>query len=129
MERPHCLYIWKDFQRNWNYYFFDRETLKCLYFTFVHPYLIHCNQVWGCACKSTLRRIVTLQKKAIRIMCGVKPREHTDPLFQKLKIMKVVDINTYLIGKTMYRWHTGLLRSIFNDHFVHNKNIHSTCTL
>ena len=43
-------------------------------------------------------------------------------------MMKVVDINTYLIGKTMYRWHTGLLPSIFNDHFVHNKNIHSCNT-
>ena len=27
------------------------ESLKCLYYSFIYPYMIYCNRVWGSACK------------------------------------------------------------------------------
>ena len=50
-----------------------------------------------------MNALVKLQKRAIRIISGVRPRTHTDPLFTKLKLLKCDEINKYLVGRLMYR--------------------------
>ena len=39
------------------------ESLKNLYYSFIYPYLIYCNQVWGSACKSNIEPLFILQKR------------------------------------------------------------------
>ena len=70
-----------------------KQSLITLYYSFIYPYLTYCNQVWGNACASHLNKLIILQKRAVRIIAGVNPREHTDPLFIKLKILKLSEIN------------------------------------
>ena len=60
----------------------NSDTLISLYFSFVYPYMIYCNHVWGNTCKSNMHSLVLLQMKIIRIICGVKPKEHTGPLLK-----------------------------------------------
>ena len=70
-----------------------KESLISLYYSSIYPYLIYCNHVWWLACKTHLDSLIKLQKRAIRIIVGVHPRTHTVPLFQKLELLKYVDIN------------------------------------
>ena len=93
-----------------------KESLISLYYSFIYPYLIYCNHVWGLACKTHLDSFIKLQKRAIRIIVGVHPTTHTEPLFQKLKLLKCEDINKYLIGGLMFRIQNNAL-PIFQNFF------------
>ena len=104
--------------------YLNSETLISLYYSFIYPYLIYCNHVWGNTCKSNMNSVVLLQKKIIRIICGVKPREHTDTLYIKLKLLKCEDINKYLLSRLMYRIHHSDITMI-DGYFIKNSNIHN----
>ena len=38
------------------------ESLKCLYNSFIYPYMIYCNQVWGSACKTNIEPLLIYRK-------------------------------------------------------------------
>ena len=61
------------------------ESLKCLYYSFIYPYMISCNQVWGSSYKTNIESLFILQKRAVRIILGVHPRSPSEPLFTALK--------------------------------------------
>ena len=99
-----------------------KESMIGLYYSFIYPYLIYRNHVWGLACKTHLDYLIKLQKRAIRIIVGVHPRTHTEPLFQKLKLLKCEDINKYLIGRLMFRIQNNEL-PIFQNFFTRNRDV------
>ena len=59
----------------------NERALLLLYCSLVLPYLMYCVEVWGNTYKSTLQKICTLQKKAIRIVHKVSYNDHTNQLF------------------------------------------------
>ena len=59
-----------------------------LYYSFVYPYLMYCNHIWGSTYKTNLRRFVILQNKVVRIISHVKPRNSAGPLYKALNIIK-----------------------------------------
>ena len=81
----------------------DRETLLTLYYSFIYPYLQYCNHVWGNTYTTYLQKLFVLQKRIVRVIAGVKPREHSAPLFKQLNILSIFQINIYVIGKFMYK--------------------------
>ena len=82
------------------------ESLKNLCYSFIYPYFIYCNQVWGSACKTNIEPLFLLQKKALRIITGVHPRSPLEPLFCQLKFLDCENIFRYLVGRLMYRVYT-----------------------
>ena len=99
------------------------ESLKCLYYSFIYPYMIYCNQVWGSACKTNIESLQVLQKRAVRIILGVHPRSPSEPLFTTLKFLNCKNIFKYLIGRLMYRIYHGELH-VLHGFFTKNSNIH-----
>ena len=65
-----------------------------------------------------------LQNKVIRIISHAKSRISSQPLYNKLRIMKFHDINKYLIGRFMFKYHTGSILNIFVTLFQENRKIH-----
>ena len=61
-----------------------------MYYAIFHSHLIYSCQVWG-QNKSSIKRISTLQKKAVRLINFAKYNEHTNPLFHHSKIIKLFD--------------------------------------
>ena len=102
------------------------ESMKCLYYSFIYPYMIYCNQVWGSACKTNIQPLLILQKRVIRIILGVHPRSPSEPLFITLKFLSCENIFKYLIGRLMYRIYHGELSVLhclftkYSDIHVHN---------
>ena len=51
-------------------------------------------------------------------------RDHTDPLFTSLSLIKFVDLNKYMIGKFMFRYHIDDVPHIFEGYFSKISDIH-----
>ena len=100
-----------------------KDTLLTLYYSFVYPYLNYCVHIWGSSCDAVLKKILLLQKKAVRIICGVNRLTHSEPLFNSLSVLTITKLYKYNIGLLMYKYHHGLLPQIL-DMFQRNMDVH-----
>ena len=101
------------------------NSLLMIYNALILPYINYCNIVWGNCPKNKLDQILLLQKKAVRICTRSSYLSHTNPLFHRLKILKVHDINTMHTAIFMFKYNNKLLPRLFNDFFSLNKTFHS----
>ena len=106
----------------------QKGSLISLYYSFIYPYMLYCNQIWGSACKTQIEPLFILQKKALRIITGVHPRLPSEPLFRQLNFLNCENIFKYLVGRLMYRVYHGEL-STLQFLFVKNSDIHNLCII
>lgn len=71
----------------------DLTVLKSLYYAFVHSHLSYGIILWGN--HHSAHNAFLLQKKAIRVICGVPWKTHCKPLFIKLQIMSVPSLYVF----------------------------------
>ena len=64
----------------------------------MYPYLLYCNLAWGGCASQHLDKLFLIQKKIIRLITKEKYLAHTNPLFYRTGILKVHDINFYLLA-------------------------------
>jgi hypothetical protein len=103
-------------------YTFPLQIMKMLYNTLVYPHLGYCAMVWGNAYKSAIKPIITLQKKALRIITFSDYRAASKPLFNRLDIVRfegVVKSQTLLF---MYQMKNNLLPIPCSKYFIRNDN-------
>ena len=79
--------------------------------------------MWGAVYQSHLSKLVILQKRVVRVIHGVPPRTHTEPLFLELNVLKVNNLYKYSIALFMYKLNSSELSDIF-PMFLHNYEIH-----
>ena len=65
-----------------------KQTLLTLYKSLVLPHMTYGVVAWGDADASLIKRITLLQKRAMRIINGLKYNSHTDPVFKSHKLIK-----------------------------------------
>ena len=85
---------------------------------------MYCVHVWGKTYASNLDCLNKLQKRIIRLIAGVPPREHTAPLFTKYGILQMSQIADYNIGIFMYKIYYKEVPAIFDSYFTFNCDIH-----
>ena len=56
-------------------YILNLNCLKSIYYSLIHSHLSYANIVWGSTSASKLKKLVSLQKHAIRIVCNKKRSE------------------------------------------------------
>ena len=106
--------------------YFNKDTLLSLYYTMILPYLSYCIHVWGSAYHVHLNDIVILQKKIVRIICGVVPRSHTEPLYKELGILNVNQIYQYSVGLFMFKFVNKMFPSLlFDNMFTFTTDVHN----
>lgn len=81
----------------------DYKSLHTLYCSLVLPYFMYCAEVWGNNYKTTLKSLITLQKKAVRTIHKVGYREHIHQLFLKSRLLKFLDIVSYQTAIIMHK--------------------------
>ena len=107
-------------------HFTNLNSLKLVYYALVYPYLTYGNLIWSNAYKSHMQKLVNIQKKVVRLMTFKSYSEHTEPIFNDLKILNLSKLNEYIISSFMFRYfHLRNLPEIFNDYFLSNKDIHN----
>ena len=82
------------------------------------------NTNWSSTYVSNLNRIYYLQKRAVRAITTSEYRAHTAPLFYKLEILDIFQINTLDTAKCMFRYHNNLLPPLFRNLFMTNSQVH-----
>ena len=75
-----------------------------------------------------LKKLILLQKKAIRICTKSDYSAHPSPLFKSLKTLKLQDIIKIQIASFMQRYHSKTLSPYLMNMFSVNSNIHSYFT-
>ena len=108
--------------------YFNNDCMINLYNAFKYPYLMYCNQIWGSTYKTNLSKLQVLQNKAVQIVTGSPPRSNNENMYRCSEIMKLNHINTYLVGRFMYKVYHKTLPAIFYDFFRYNYHIHDHYT-
>ena len=95
-----------------------------LYHSFIMSYLYYCAEIWGNCYKTHLQPLITLQKKAIRIVSGVHYRHHSNPLFVELEELKLQDVINSKTAQIMFRASQYSLppniQNLFRDRDAHH---------
>jgi len=74
------------------------QFLKRLYYAFIQSHLQYCLSVYGGTFWGILQPLFVIQKRAIRIICKVNNREHTENLF---KMLNILPLNKLIIYRTI----------------------------
>lgn len=90
-------------------YKLSQSTLVTLYNILIQPHLYYCTILWGGAYSSTLLRLQRLQKRAMRVLTFSKYIAHADPLFVKLKKLKIKKIYKFQVLLYMYKCKLGVV--------------------
>ena len=65
--------------------FINSKSLRLLYFSMIRSVISYGINIYGCANKTTLEKLIVKQKQAIRTICNATYRAHTAPLFNSKK--------------------------------------------
>ena len=72
-------------------HYVPENTLRSIYFGIFSSLLTYASQVWGQFCNKHIRRLQTIQNKAIRIINFGNFRDPVAPLYKKSRILKIND--------------------------------------
>ena len=87
-------------------FYLSCKTKLMLYYTLIYPYITCCTSTLSSSYVSNLNRIYYLQRRAVRAVTSSDYRAHTAPLFSKVKILDIFQINALDIAKFMFRYIT-----------------------
>ena len=100
------------------------KILKSIYFAIFDSYLSYCCLAWA-QNRSTIQRILILQKKAVRIINFQPRNSHTSPLFKQNFIIKFQDKicleNVLFVSKSLLN---NLTPSVFSTWFSFSSDQH-----
>ena len=112
----------------------ENKLLISIYYSLVYSHLNYGIQAWGSASSTDLEKILTLQKKAVRIMSGVQyfqiygqppgPLPSSEPLFNNLKILKIDDIYKLNIANFVYATLNKDSPILFHNWFIYSHLVH-----
>lgn len=102
--------------------YINTKSLKTLYYALFHSHLLYCSLILNCSSNKNLKRVFTLQKKAIRIISRVPYNEHTNPLFIEHRILPFEKILYFNKIKFMHGVVHGYITRFPNNAWQPNMN-------
>ena len=96
---------------------FPLQIRKSIYNTLIKSHIEYGLLSWGLGNYKSLANIKKLQKKAIRIISNKGFKNHTDPLFCTLGLLKFDDLVKLKICEFMYKFFYSKLPESFNNMF------------
>ena len=101
------------------------KTKLTLYYALIYPYITYCNSTWSPTYVSNLNRIFYLQKRVVRAIANSDYRAHSAPLFAKLGILDIFQVNSFQIAKFMFYYQNQLLPPMFLNLFLTSSQVHN----
>ena len=102
------------------------QNLLSLYHSIIFPYLKYCNIVWATnATQTELDALYKVQKKCLRILSNSHYLAPSAPIFKKLSLLNIFDINRQEIATFIYKYEHNLLPDPFLDKFKYNNQVHN----
>ena len=97
--------------------FFDKNTLLALYYSYIHTYLSYANLSWVSTNRTNLKKLLSQQKYAVRIINNRTPLEHTNELFKSPKILNIYKLNILSVAVFMYQIRNKTAPLTFSENF------------
>ena len=91
---------------------FPMETMMILYKSLIASYLNYGLLLWG----NESHKVLTLQKKAIRLISNSPYISHTNPLFMQHKLLKIRDLFKLKLLKLYYKLSYNLVSTSFDKY-------------
>ena len=104
--------------------FLPQNILKMIYNSLVLPHINYGLLLWG----QNYGRIFKLQKWAMRAITCSKYNAHTEPIFAKLKLLKIEDIHKVALLKFFHRYTNKSLPKYFDNFFQRKYLTHGHAT-
>ena len=76
-------------------HYLDENCLKQIYFAYIHAYVNYANIALAGTHKTKLKKVQSKQKHAIRIMFNQSKTSPSEPLFVRLNVLNVYQINIF----------------------------------
>ena len=102
---------------------YPESVLVTIYNTLVLPHFHYCLLLWGSVVKEN-HSLHLLQKKALRIITNSHYLAHTEPICQKLRILKISDMFSVALWKFYYK----LMNNKLPEYFSFMKPVLPTAT-
>ena len=124
---PHVTEIWSKINRTTGILnklknIFPMNILRILYNSLILPYLNYALLIWG----HNQGKLIKQQKKIVRIISKNKYNAHTEPIFKKLKLLKLPDLYRHQALVFYYKYkHETLPQYMSKLNFITNSNIHT----
>ena len=91
------------------------KSLKAIYFSYIHSYLLYANISWGSTYFTKLKTIHYQQKHAARIIFNQNKLSHSRPLLRSLNVLNVYQMILYQHLNFMYKLKNKQTLKISND--------------
>ena len=95
------------------------------YKSLLQPLFLYGISTWGQACKSSLNKLVVLQKRALRSVFFQNSTQSAIPLFIETEILPVKSLYIYSVAQLMYDVNHNNIPSNVSNLFTYVKDIHS----
>lgn len=105
--------------------YLDSNDLLMLYNSLVYSHLSYGILLWGSTFHTYLNMLMTMQKRAVRIVANEPYYSHTKPIFVKLGILEFANIYTFHLGRYMFLQLNELLPKAIHKQYKLNREIHS----
>ena len=99
----------------------DSMALKNLHFSYIHSYLNYGNIVWASVSTTKLKKLVSKQKWALRIVNN----EFTEIMI-RMKVLNIYKLNIYQILNFMFKIKANTAPCIFQNQFTEIQHQYST---
>ena len=96
-----------------------------LYCAMILPYMNYCSEVWGNTYKTTINSLITIQKRAIRLINNAGYRDHTHSLFLGSHVLKFTDLVDFKTLQIMYKARYNLLPVNVQSKFLNKEGAYN----
>ena len=104
------------------------KALCTLYYSVIHPHLLYGITIWGTTFKSCLKRLSSLQNRAIKQIVDCHWQSNANPCYAQLNILKLNNLYTHEIAKLMFKYAHKTTPIAFSSFFTPVISIHTRIT-
>ena len=104
------------------------KALLVLYYSIIHPHLLYGITIWKNTYKKYLKRLRTLQNKAVEVLGGGIWQDHASAYYSQLNILKLEDLYIHEVAKLMHKYSQNKLPKKLSSFFTPVNAIHSRTT-
>ena len=83
--------------------FLDKSSLLTLYYSYIHIYLNYADLSWDSTKRTNLKKLLSQQKHAVRIINNRTCCDHTNKRFKSQKILNIYKLNILSVVVFMYQ--------------------------
>ena len=103
------------------------KALLDLHYYMIHPHLPYDITIWGNTYEKYLKRLRTLQNKAVKVLSGGRWQDHASAHYSQLNILKL-DLYTNEVAKLVHKYSQNKLPKKLSSFFTPVNAIHSRTT-